>query len=124
MKWCSPPLSLLLLVEAGLVAAAAAPVAAVADLPRDVVRTTQQREESAARLTAQAQGRTYLQVGSDPLAFNGGERRSWELPAPATYVITPDRKIVLGQVDGDYRRRTEPADIIQALRQSVRTAEV
>ncbi|MCJ1676169.1 DNRLRE domain-containing protein [Streptomyces sp. APSN-46.1] len=58
------PLSFLLLAEAGLIAAAAAPAAAAADVPRDVVRTVQQREESAARLTAQAQGRRIEVVGA------------------------------------------------------------
>lgn len=52
------PLCLLLpAAGAGAVAAAAAPAAAVSDVQRDVVRTAQGREESAARLTAQAQGR-------------------------------------------------------------------
>ncbi|MCM1971281.1 MULTISPECIES: peroxiredoxin-like family protein [unclassified Streptomyces] len=64
----------------------------------------------------EAMRETYLQVGSDPLAYNGGDRRSWELPAPATYVINPDGRILFAQVHGDYRRRTEPAEIIQALR--------
>ncbi|MGW6389967.1 hypothetical protein ACWFR1_05560 [Streptomyces sp. NPDC055103] len=60
---------------------------------------------------------TYPRVGSDPLASNGGDRRSWELPAQAAYVIAPDGKVLFARVDGDYRRRTEPADIIEALRQ-------
>jgi peroxiredoxin len=40
---------------------------------------------------------------------------SWELPVPATYVMTPDRRIRWAHVDDDYRRRAEPADILRAV---------
>lgn len=40
---------------------------------------------------------------------------SWELPLPATYVIAPDRKIVLAEIELDYRERLEPEAIIAAL---------
>ena len=41
---------------------------------------------------------------------------SWELPLPATYVIAPDRKIVLAEIELDYRERMEPDAIVAALR--------
>jgi peroxiredoxin len=41
---------------------------------------------------------------------------SWELPLPATYVIAPDRKIALAEIELDYRERLEPEAIVAALR--------
>jgi peroxiredoxin len=46
--------------------------------------------------------------------INGDE--SWELPVPATFVIAPDRRVMLAHMDVDYRRRLAPEDIIAALR--------
>jgi peroxiredoxin len=52
--------------------------------------------------------------GKDLTGINGDE--SWELPVPATFVIAPDRRVMLAHVDVDYRRRLAPEDIIAALR--------
>jgi peroxiredoxin len=41
---------------------------------------------------------------------------SWELPLPATYVIAPDRRITLAEIELDYRERLEPDAIMTALR--------
>jgi peroxiredoxin len=41
---------------------------------------------------------------------------SWCVPLPATYVIAPDRRIVARRVEPDFRRRMEPAAIVQAVR--------
>ncbi|MBN8900432.1 MAG: AhpC/TSA family protein [Rhodospirillales bacterium] len=46
--------------------------------------------------------------------INGDE--SWELPAPATYVIARDGRVALAHADADYRRRLEPEAILDALR--------
>jgi peroxiredoxin len=46
--------------------------------------------------------------------INGDD--SWELPVPATYVIAPDRRIVLAEIELDYRQRLEPDAIVAALR--------
>jgi len=46
--------------------------------------------------------------------INGDD--SWELPLPATYVIAPDRKIALAELELDYRERLEPDAIVAALR--------
>lgn len=46
--------------------------------------------------------------------INGDD--SWELPLPATYVIAPDRKLTLAEIELDYRERLEPEAIIAALR--------
>jgi peroxiredoxin len=46
--------------------------------------------------------------------INGDD--SWELPLPATYVIAPDRRIALAEIDLDYRERLEPEAIVRALR--------
>ncbi len=39
----------------------------------------------------------------------------WHLPLPATYVIAPDGTVKLAFVDVEYRRRLEPADILDTL---------
>ncbi len=46
--------------------------------------------------------------------INGDD--SWELPLPATYVIAPGGKIVLAEIELDYRERLEPDAIVAALR--------
>jgi peroxiredoxin len=51
--------------------------------------------------------------GKDLTRINGDE--SWELPVPATFVIAPDRRVMLAHVDVDYRGRLAPEDIIAAL---------
>ena len=46
--------------------------------------------------------------------INGDE--SWELPVPATYVIAPDGRVMLAEIDVDYRQRLESDEITAALR--------
>ncbi|MGH7040924.1 MAG: peroxiredoxin-like family protein [Acetobacteraceae bacterium] len=46
--------------------------------------------------------------------INGDD--SWELPMPATYVITRNRRVALAAIDVDYRNRLEPDAILSALR--------
>ena len=41
---------------------------------------------------------------------------SWELPLPATYLIAPDRRITLAEIELDYRERLEPDAIMTARR--------
>ncbi len=55
----------------------------------------------------------YRQVGNDLADWNGDE--SWELPIPGTFVIAPDGTIALAFAAGDYRRRLEPGDVLDAL---------
>jgi peroxiredoxin len=57
---------------------------------------------------------TYQAVGSDLVKYNGDD--SWELPAPGTFVIDRDGRIVLSFVDGDYTRRLETTAILDVLR--------
>ncbi len=45
--------------------------------------------------------------------YNGSD--DWRLPISATYVISPDRRIVLADVDPDFRARLEPAHALAAL---------
>jgi peroxiredoxin len=40
---------------------------------------------------------------------------SYELPLPATYVISADGAVGYAHVDPDYRRRAEPSDVLEAL---------
>lgn len=46
--------------------------------------------------------------------FNGDE--SWELPLGATYVVARDGTITYAFVDADYRKRAEPAAIVEAVK--------
>ena len=46
--------------------------------------------------------------------INGDD--SWELPLPATYVISQDGRIALAYIEVDYRKRLEPEAILDALR--------
>lgn len=55
----------------------------------------------------------YTSLGTDLPAYNGDE--SWELPIPGTFLIGPDRRILLSYADSDPRNRLEPAAIIEAL---------
>lgn len=56
---------------------------------------------------------TYEKLGINLPAFDGNQR--WELPMPATYIITEEGIIHAGFVHADYTRRMEPADILKAL---------
>ncbi len=55
----------------------------------------------------------YKTFGFDIPTDNGDE--SWEIPIPATYVVSTDGKIVAAYVNADYTTRMEPADILTAL---------
>jgi peroxiredoxin len=48
---------------------------------------------------------------------------SWHLPVPGTFVIDHDGIIRARFVDADFRRRTEPADLLAAVRQLVDGAQ-
>ncbi|MGZ4834275.1 MAG: peroxiredoxin-like family protein [Terriglobales bacterium] len=50
------------------------------------------------------------------LPFINGEP-SWELPLPATFVLR-DHEVVFAAADPDYTIRTEPADVLSALRRA------
>jgi peroxiredoxin len=49
--------------------------------------------------------------------------QSWVLPIPATFVIAPNRRVALAFVDADYRKRLEPADILNALAGLAKTGQ-
>jgi peroxiredoxin len=51
--------------------------------------------------------------GLDLGAVNGSEH--WELPVPATFVVTAGLQIRWSHVEADYRLRAEPDDILKAL---------
>jgi len=52
--------------------------------------------------------------GLDLATINGSEQ--WELPVPATFVVTDGLQIRWSHVEADYRLRAEPDDILRALR--------
>ncbi len=52
--------------------------------------------------------------GLDLAAVNGVDR--WELPVPATYIVSGDGRIHWAHVEADYRLRAEPSEILRALR--------
>lgn len=45
--------------------------------------------------------------------INGDE--SWKLPLPATYVISPDGKVLYAEAHADFRVRPEPEDVLRSL---------
>lgn len=53
----------------------------------------------------------YAKLGIDLPTTNGTQ--SFELPVPATYIIAPSRRIEYADVDPDYTRRPDPADLIR-----------
>lgn len=44
----------------------------------------------------------------------------WTLPVPATFVIAPNRRIVLAHLDVDYTKRLEPTEAVAAVEDSLR----
>lgn len=58
----------------------------------------------------------YQNLKNDLPAFNGDP--SWTLPMPARYVIDRDGTILYAEVNPDYTRRPETADMLPALRQA------
>jgi len=56
----------------------------------------------------------YRELGAALPEHNGTD--DWQLPIPATFVIAPDRRIVLSHVVADYRDRLEPDTAIEAVR--------
>jgi peroxiredoxin len=55
----------------------------------------------------------HKQLGADLTAFNG--EGSWTLPMPGRYVIAQDGIIAYAEVNADYTRRPEPADVLSVL---------
>lgn len=56
----------------------------------------------------------YQGFGIDLDAVNGDD--SWRLPVPATFVVNNEGEVVYAFVNGDYKKRAEPNDILQVLR--------
>ena len=56
----------------------------------------------------------YKSFKNDLPTFNGDS--SWTLPMPGRFVIGQDRVIGYAEVNPDYTRRPEPADLLPALR--------
>lgn len=56
----------------------------------------------------------YRAIGHDIGAANGDG--SWEIPIPATYVVDRERVIRYAFVDVDYKKRAEPAEVIDVVR--------
>jgi len=58
----------------------------------------------------------YKALKNELPAFNGD--LSWTLPMPGRYVIAQDGTILYAEVNPDYTRRPEPADMLPALRRA------
>lgn len=56
----------------------------------------------------------YQKFGHDLAARNADD--TWSLPMPATYVVAKGGRIVLADVDPDYRKRLDPTTALAALR--------
>jgi peroxiredoxin len=46
---------------------------------------------------------------------NANGDSTWTLPMPAVYVLDRDGKVLFAEAQADFRRRTEPSDILQVL---------
>ena len=58
----------------------------------------------------------YKSLGNQLPAFNGDD--SWTLPMPGRFVIGSDGVVVYAEVNPDYTRRPEPADMLPAIRRA------
>lgn len=58
--------------------------------------------------------KVYNGFGMDLAALN--ENSGWTLPIPATFVVDTDGKIILADVNRDYRLRLEPHEALAALK--------
>ena len=58
----------------------------------------------------------YKSLGNQLPAFNGDD--SWTLPLPGRFVIGSDGVVVYAEVNPDYTRRPEPADMLPAIRRA------
>jgi peroxiredoxin len=56
----------------------------------------------------------FRRIGHDLPRINGVD--AWELPATASYIITPDGRIALAHVHAEINRRLEPAAALEAVR--------
>ena len=60
---------------------------------------------------------TYQQLGFNLPEYNGND--SWELPVPATFIISQSGKIRFAFVDPDYSKRAEPSEVVEVLQELV-----
>ncbi len=81
----------------------------LSDLDSQVMKSYQLYFELPEKLNA-----VYMKHGLDVESFNGKGRAV--LPVPGTYIIDQSGTIVLSQADVDYKKRSEPSDIIQKLK--------
>ncbi len=56
----------------------------------------------------------YDKLGIDIPEFNGDD--SFEIPVPATYIISQEGEILYHFIDADYTKRSEPDEIVRQLR--------
>src|ERR1700731_2983670 len=113
-----------------IVAAGASLVAISPEKPADSVSTAEKNGLTFAVLSdvgqkvGKAFGLVYaftdeLRTVYDGFKLNIPEKNGapddWALPLSATYVIGPDRRILFADTSVDYRRRTDPLDVLQVV---------
>jgi len=54
------------------------------------------------------------------LPFINGDK-SWRLPLPATYVVSPAGRVILAEAHADFRVRPEPEDVLEAVSAALRS---
>jgi peroxiredoxin len=64
------------------------------------------------RLSSEMQA-MYESIMTKLPGYNGDQ--SWELPLAATYIVRPDGIITYARVDSDWRKRSEPAEVLSHL---------
>lgn len=79
------------------------------DVLSDVGATVAQAYNIAFELSEELK-QLYTQLGHALPEVNSTS--DWQLPIPATFVIAPDRKILLSHIDVDYRNRLEPTEAL------------
>jgi peroxiredoxin len=57
--------------------------------------------------------REYYQSILINIPFVNGDE-SWRMPLPATYVISPDGRVVFAEAHADFRVRAEPEEVLAA----------
>jgi peroxiredoxin len=113
-----------------IAAAGASLVAISPEKPNDTVSTTEKNAltfpvlSDVGQKVAKAFGLVYSFTDELRTVYDGfkldipeknGSPGDWSLPLSATYVIGPEGRIIFADTSVDYRRRTDPLDVLLAL---------
>jgi peroxiredoxin len=132
--YCNLELRAYQAVLARITAAGASLVAISPEKPDDTVSTTEKNAltfpvlSDVGQKVGKAFGLVYAFTDELRTVYDGfkldipaknGSPDDWALPLSATYVIGPDGRILFADTGVDYRRRTDPMDVLQVLEHRV-----